>query len=90
MTTKRPERIKEYVPSDWGDGWEHVHISISIENQEYADKRLKAFLSAPVKHREVFCSPLIGPISLGKYLDIGLIKWLMLVEKWLLQKMLDL
>ncbi len=74
MTTKRPERIKDCVPSDWGDGWEHVHISISIENQEYADKRLKAFLEAPVKHREVFCSPLIGPISLGKYLDTGLIK----------------
>ena len=31
MTTKRPERIKDCVPSDWGEGWEHVHISISIE-----------------------------------------------------------
>ena len=39
-----------------------------------ADIRLKHFLEAPVKHREVFCSPLIGPISLGKYLDTGLIK----------------
>lgn len=39
-----------------------------------ADKRLKAFLKAPVKHREVFCSPLIAPITLGKYLDTGLIK----------------
>lgn len=74
MTTKRPERIAKCVPSDWGEGWEHVHISISIENQEMADKRLKHFLEAPVKHREVFCSPLIGPIKLGKYLDTGLIK----------------
>ena len=73
-TTKRPERIAQCVPADWGDGWEHVHISISIENQEMADKRLTAFLAAPVKHREVFCSPLIAPISLGKYLDTGLIK----------------
>ena len=73
-TTKRPERIKDCVPSDWKDGWEHIHISISIENQEMADIRLKHFLKAPVKHREVFCSPLIGPISLGKYLDTGLIK----------------
>lgn len=39
-----------------------------------ADKRFKYFLEAPVKHREVFCSPLIGPITLGKYLDTGLIK----------------
>ena len=73
-TTKRPERIATCVPSDWGEGWEHVHISVSIENQEMADIRLKHFLEAPVKHREVFCSPLIGPISLGKYLDTGLIK----------------
>lgn len=39
-----------------------------------ADKLLSAFLAAPIKHREVFCSPLIAPISLGKYLDTGLIK----------------
>lgn len=74
LTTKRPERIKQCVPDDWKDGWENVHISISIENQEMADIRLKHFLEAPVKHREVFCSPLIGPITLGKYLDTGLIK----------------
>lgn len=34
----------------------------------------KYFLEAPVKHREVFCSPLIVPITLGKYLNTGLIK----------------
>lgn len=50
------------------------NISSSIENQEMADIRLKHFLEAPVKHREVFCSPFIGPISLGEYLDTGLIK----------------
>ena len=67
MTTKRPERIKACAPADWGDGWEHVYLSISIENQEMADLRLKHFLEAPVKHREVFCSPLIGLISLGRF-----------------------
>ena len=39
-----------------------------------ADIGLKHFLEAPVRHREVFCSPLIGPITLGKYLDTRLIK----------------
>lgn len=68
------ERIKYCVPNDWGDGWEHVHISVSIENQEMADKRVPELLKAPVKHREVFCSPLIGPMTLTKYLDTGLIK----------------
>lgn len=73
-TTKRPERIKDCPPPDWGDGWDHFHLSISIENQEMADRRLPYFLEAPLKHREVFCSPLIRPITLGKYLDTGLIK----------------
>lgn len=73
-TTKRPKRIKACLPSDWGEGWENFHLSISIENQEMADRRLPHFLDAPLKHREVFCSPLIGPITLGKYLDTGLIK----------------
>ena len=70
-TTKRPERIKECLPHDWGEGWEHFHLSISIENQEMADRRLPFFLDAPLAHREVFCSPLIAPMSLGKYLDTG-------------------
>lgn len=73
-TTKRPERIKDCLPSDWGDGWEHFHLSISIENQEMADRRLPHFLNAPLKHREVFCSPLIAPMTIGSYLDTGLIK----------------
>ena len=74
ITTKRPERIKECLPYDWEDGWENVHISVSIENQEMADIRVKELLASPVKHREVFCSPLIGQITLKKYLDTGLIK----------------
>lgn len=37
-------------------------------------KRLPFFLDAPLKHREVFSSPLIAPTSLGKYLDTDLIK----------------
>ncbi len=32
-----------------------------------ADKRVPELLKAPVKHREVFCSPLIGPLTLNKY-----------------------
>ncbi|MCM1411180.1 MAG: DUF5131 family protein [Lachnospiraceae bacterium] len=48
MITKRPERIRQCLPGDWGDGWENVHLSISIENQEMADKRLPYFLDAPL------------------------------------------
>ena len=74
LTTKRPERIRQCLPFDWGNGWENVYMSVSIENQEMVDKRLPYLLDAPLQHREVFCSPLIGPITLGKYLDTGLIR----------------
>ena len=74
LTTKRPERILQSLPADWGDGWDNVHMSISIENQEMADKRLPYFLDVPMAHHEVFCSPLIGPMTLGEYLDTGLIQ----------------
>ncbi|MGN0079573.1 MAG: DUF5131 family protein [Eggerthellaceae bacterium] len=74
LTTKRPERILQSLPADWGDGWDNVHMSISIENQEMADRRLPYFLDVPMAHHEVFCSPLIGPMTLGKYLDTGLIQ----------------
>ncbi|MCM1368680.1 MAG: phage Gp37/Gp68 family protein [Roseburia sp.] len=81
-TTKRPERIKQCLPPDWDNGWDWVHISISIENQEMADKRLPHFLEAPLAHREVFCSPLIAPMTLGKYLDTGLIKCVNVGGEW--------
>lgn len=39
-----------------------------------ADRRLPFFPDVPLQHREVFCSPLIAPITLGKYPDTRLIK----------------
>lgn len=48
-TTKRPERIKDCVPNDRGEEREHFHLSISIENQEMADKRLPYFFDRSVK-----------------------------------------
>ena len=72
--TKRPERIKQCLPPDWGDGWDNFYLIVSIKNQEMADKRLPYLLDAPLKHREVFCSPLIGEMKLDKYLDTSLIK----------------
>lgn len=73
IPTKRPERIKECVPDDWGDGWDNVLVIASVENQKMADKRLADLCDAPLKHRGVFCAPLIAPVSLAKWLDTGMI-----------------
>lgn len=68
------DTIQEAEPCKTMKSARPFHVSISIENQEMADKRLAHFLDAPLAHREVFCSSLIAPSSLGKYLDTGLIK----------------
>ena len=49
--TKRIDRIYDCIPSDWGEGYDNVHIGCTVENQKRADERLPLFLSAPAKHR---------------------------------------
>lgn len=67
--TKRIERFKQSMPPDWGDGWNHVSIGCTCENQLRADERLPIFLSLPIKHRYIICEPLLGPIDLSHYLS---------------------
>lgn len=66
--TKRIERIYDCLPSDWGEGYDNVIIGCTVENQKQADRRLPVFLSAPIKHRQIFCEPLLEEIDLTKYL----------------------
>lgn len=73
-TTKRPDRIKQCLPYDWEDGWDNVHISVSAENSLYLYARVQYLLSAPIKHREVFLSPLIAPVQVTEYIKTGLIE----------------
>ena len=44
MITKRPERILQSLPVDWGEGWDQVHISCICENPYWTDRRLPVFL----------------------------------------------
>ena len=69
IITKRPERIKENLPYDWGDGWGHVDIAITCENQEMADKRLSVYLSLPLKHKSVMIEPMLSHVDLSCYLE---------------------
>lgn len=66
--TKRIERLAALLPPDWGEGYEHVAIGCTVENQDAAARRLPAFLSLPIRHRIVICAPLLGPLDLGAWL----------------------
>ena len=68
MITKRPERIAKSLPGDWGDGYENVHISVTCENQYWADRRLPVFLALPIKHKSITHEPMLESINIRPYL----------------------
>jgi protein gp37 len=72
--TKRPERIENPLPSDWGSGWSHVTIAVTCENQWAADRRLPLYLGLPRCHRAVMVEPMLGHVNLRPYLETGKIE----------------
>ncbi len=71
IITKRIERFAACVPPDWGDGWEHVTICSTCENQEMTDRRMPLLLTLPIRHRAVIAEPFLGEIHMEKYLAGG-------------------
>ncbi len=74
IITKRIDRFMQCIPQDWGDGWDHVTICSTCENQDRADYRLPILLESPIKHREIISEPMLGEIDMEKYLATGLIE----------------
>lgn len=68
IITKRIHRLMETVPEDWGRGYENVTVCCTVENQDRADYRLPIFLEAPIRHKQIICSPLLGEIQISQYL----------------------
>ena len=71
IPTKRPERVAEHLPRDWGNGWENIALAVTAECQEKADERLPILLGLPMKHKFVFVSPILEDMSLAPYLETG-------------------
>lgn len=67
ILTKRPERIAECLPDDWGDGWDNVWLGVSVESEEFAH-RIKTLALIPAKLRFLSIEPLIEPLE-EKYED---------------------
>ena len=62
ILTKRPERIKECLPADWGDGWDNVWLGTSIETQKYIH-RATTLSKIPAKLRFISAEPLLEEID---------------------------
>lgn len=74
LLTKRPQRVKSCLPSDWGSGWENIFFNVTCENQKRADERIPMLLELPFKHKGVMCAPLIGAVNIERYLASGQIE----------------
>lgn len=74
LVTKRPERVYDCLPKDWGEGWENIWFHVTAENQKRVDERLPILLDLPFKHKGVMVAPFIGPVSLLEYLRSGQIE----------------
>jgi len=69
ILTKRPERIRECLPEDWGDGWGNVWLGVSAENQKRAEERIPILLDIPATLHFISCEPLLGPVFLAQWLQ---------------------
>lgn len=68
ILTKRAYRIKECLPSDWGDGYENVILNVTCENQKRADERIPILLDIPAKHKGLCIAPILSSINIEEYL----------------------
>lgn len=64
ILTKRPERIAECLPDDWGNGYENVWLGITAENQFRLMERLPYIENIPAKVKFVSIEPILSPINL--------------------------
>lgn len=74
LLTKRPERVADCLPQDFGSGWENIWFNVTCENQAMADIRLPLLKALPFRHKGVMCAPLVGTVSLKPYLEEGFIE----------------
>ena len=74
LLTKRPQRVRDCLPKDWGDGWDNIMFNVTCENQRRAEERIPLLLELPFKHKGIMCAPFIGEIHIEKYLAKGQIE----------------
>lgn len=70
ILTKRPERIKECLPDDWGPGYPNVWLGVTAENQAMANLRIPILLSVPSVVHFVSQEPALGFVDYTNIIDV--------------------
>jgi protein gp37 len=75
ILTKRPERIAASLPPDWGNGWPHVWLGVTVEDRA-ALPRLDYLRDAPAAVRFASFEPLLEPLGeIALLLAVAKIDW---------------
>jgi protein gp37 len=73
ILTKRPERILQCLPPDWGPkGYPNVWLGVSVESQKTAHNRIMELFKVRCAVRVVSAEPLLEKIDLTPYLKVQL------------------
>lgn len=70
ILTKRPERIMQHLPEDWGKGWNNVWLGTSVGNQKGIE-RMFHLMHATAKTRFISIEPLWGEVELDEEYDLS-------------------
>ena len=68
ILTKRPGRMKVLVEDLKLELPRNIHIGVSVENQEYADKRMPILMDIPTHSRWVSAEPLLEPVDFSPWM----------------------
>jgi protein gp37 len=71
LLTKRPQNIERLTPGKFyrKDARPNVWLGATVEDQQRAEERIPALISAPAAVRFLSCEPLLGPLDLSKWMD---------------------
>jgi protein gp37 len=65
ILTKRPNLIPRFLPPDWFEGWPHVWLGTSVEDQRNT-WRIDKLVQVPAAVRFLSCEPLLGPVQIPR------------------------
>lgn len=71
ILTKRPHHMLHSLPPDWGRGWPHVWLGVSVEDQRAAYKRIHILMRTPAAVRFLSVEPMLEQIDLSKASPCG-------------------
>jgi protein gp37 len=63
ILTKRPERILECLPADWGTGYKNVWLGVTVENQK-SFHRVETLAKIPAYLRFISAEPLLEEVDM--------------------------